>query len=553
MENAVKRLTKYPALKIVAAYALTSAVYIYTSDFIVGMFTKDPVVLTTLQTYKGLGFIFITAALLFTLVKRNLSTTEAYYQNILSLRETADQMLRSSREEYMCLFNNSPVPSWLFDPVTLQISLVNDAACELYGYSREEFLARTIRDLRPPEDLPELDKALSKMHENEKNASSTLFRHCKKNGAILQVKIKAAFVNFDGKKLRLVSVTDVTGEMLIHARLMETHSRLKAASELAGLGYWINNMETHTIQWSEEMYKIFEVNPDTFQLDLNNIKNRFHPDHRADFENETYKSIEHQTIRETEHRIISGTGKTKWILERQFVTRDKNGNPVQIEGIVLDITSRRQQEQHIRDSNERFKMLTKATVEAIIDWDIENNVVIWGEGFQTMLGYDLNTYDFHLWSRNIHEDDRKRILQELKRAISDPDRKSFNAEFRFLKANGEITYVQHRGIFIRNAEGKAVRALGAMIDLSEALSHLRKIELQDQALKEIAWTQSHIVRAPLANLMGLISLLKNNVNTGVSDDVLLGYISKSAEELDKVIREIVGKTKIAIEEKGRVA
>lgn len=81
-----------------------------------------------------------------------------------------------------------------------------------------------------------------------------------------------------------------------------------------------------------------------------------------------------------------------------------------------------------------------------------------------------------------------------------------------------------------------------MIDFTDTLEKMKKIELQNQILKDIAWTQSHIVRAPLANLMGLIGLMKNNINTGVSDKVLVGYISDSADKLDKIIHDIVSKT-----------
>ena len=81
-----------------------------------------------------------------------------------------------------------------------------------------------------------------------------------------------------------------------------------------------------------------------------------------------------------------------------------------------------------------------------------------------------------------------------------------------------------------------------MIDLTEALSRLNKIENQNKALKEISWTQSHIVRAPLANIMGLIFLLKENNNMEVKDEQLIALISESAEKLDQIIREIVKKT-----------
>lgn len=213
-----------------------------------------------------------------------------------------------------------------------------------------------------------------------------------------------------------------------------------------------------------------------------------------------------------------------------------------MEGIAYDITNRKIHEQELWESNERFKILAKATVEAIIDWDIKNNKVFWGEGFHTLLGYDLSEPNNNLWSSNIHPEDRERVLNDLNRILEDEAKEYFISEYRFLKANGEVAFVQHKGILIRDKDGKVSRIVAAMIDLTEALSRLNKIERQNKALKEISWTQSHIVRAPLANIMGLIYLLKENNNKEVKDEKLIELIGDSAEKLDQIIREIVRKT-----------
>ncbi|MBS1535082.1 MAG: PAS domain-containing protein [Bacteroidetes bacterium] len=225
-----------------------------------------------------------------------------------------------------------------------------------------------------------------------------------------------------------------------------------------------------------------------------------------------------------------------------YIIRNEQGNPIKFQGIALDITKRKLHEQEIRDSNERFKLLAKATIEAVIDWDIENNTTFWGEGFQTMLGYDLEMCDEDFWQRNIHPTDRKRVLRDLKKAIARPETQFFDAEYQFFRANGSIAHVQHKGILVRNAAGKAVRAIGAMIDMTETLDRMQKIESQNKALKDIAWTQSHVVRRPLVNMLGFINLLRNNVEIDKESENLLKYLSISAEELDKITREIVKKT-----------
>ena len=82
-------------------------------------------------------------------------------------RQRAERALKKSEEEYRLLFKANPCPMWLCDQQTLQFLAVNDAAIEHYGYSREEFLSMTIRDIRREEDVPALDCACGKPQRRE--------------------------------------------------------------------------------------------------------------------------------------------------------------------------------------------------------------------------------------------------------------------------------------------------------------------------------------------------------------------------------------------------
>lgn len=538
----IKNSSKLSSFKIVLLYAVVSAIYIYTSDYFLEKLVTNVEVLSKTQTFKGLGFILITSTLLYILVKRNINTTASYYQQVIDLKQTSDIQLKKSNDEYMSLFNHSPLAKWIFDIDTLQFLLVNDAACENYGYTREEFLSMTIRDIRPLEDIPILEETLNNTFIKGQDERSRVLRHLKKNGEIIYVKIKAKFITFEGKKVRLVKSVDVTAEIETRNKLTESNSKLQIASEIANLGYWTNDLIKSEIQWSEEVYKIFEVNPETFELTLDTIKNCYHPEDALGFDSNLNSSFDGTNTMETERRIITSSGETKWVLERINLIKNGNGNPIKLDGIVIDITKRKLYEQEIIESNERFKIIAKATIEAIIDWDIKNDTVIWGEGFQSIFGYDLSVYDNYLWSNNIHPEDRDKVLENLNTILEDPTKEIFTSEFRFLKANREISYVQHKGIILRDANGKATRGLAAMIDLTETQERLRKIESQNELLKEIAWTQSHVVRAPLANLQGFIKLLKDEINEGVTDPKLLDYIIDSTEKLDEIILDIVKKT-----------
>ena len=212
----IKSSSESSSLKIVFIYAVISAIYIYTSDYILETFVTNVDLLTKFQTYKGTGFIVITAALLYILVKRNVDKATSHYQQILDIKETTDTQLKKSHEEYMLFFNHSSLPMWLYDMETLAFLLVNDTACETYGYSQEDYSKMTIRDIRPEEDLPIMEQLIleSLNHsENENHTYINILRHKKKNGDIIYVKVKATSIYFKEKLARLVTSVDVTPEI----------------------------------------------------------------------------------------------------------------------------------------------------------------------------------------------------------------------------------------------------------------------------------------------------------------------------------------------------
>lgn len=542
MEKKITILKRFSSFKIVLIYAAVSAVYIFTSDYFLELLFKDFVLISKWQTVKGLIFIIVTSILLHVLMKMNINKLSNYYRQIIDFKLVSEEQSKQSRQEYIALFNHSPLPMWIFDLETLRFLNVNEAACEHYGFSFEEFMVMTIRDIRPKAEIPQMEALLAKAIQTSDASFMGLMKHRKKNGDIIQVKLKTSQVNFDRRIGILVSAVDITPEIHIQNKLLAANTRLRQACEIATMGYWTNDLINSEIIWSDEIYKLFELDPNTFELTLDNIRACFHPDNQQQFDEEMHKVFESDAVIEGEHKIITGTGKIKWVLERIHLVRDQDHNPIKLEGIVLDITKRKQNEQEIIESNERFKILAKATVEAVIDWDLENNSIFYGEGFNSMFGYTTFNADTDLWQKNIHTEDSRRVIKDLNKAIKDPKKEFFNSEYRFVKFNGNIAYIQHKGIFIRNNDGEVTRIIGAMVDLTESLEKMNTIEQQNKTLKDISWTQSHVVRAPLANLLGLINLFKDNKKMGYTDDRLIDYIGESATKLDHIIHDIVKKS-----------
>lgn len=132
---------------------------------------------------------------------------------VLVFRDQTDEYfyrreLEQSNKLYKLMFEANPQPMWIYDLETLAFLEVNNSAVQHYGYSHEEFLGMTLRDIRPPEDVDALLDDVVKT-DNELNNAGT-WRHLKKNGTIIQVLIRSHKLNYQGREARHVMVSDIT-------------------------------------------------------------------------------------------------------------------------------------------------------------------------------------------------------------------------------------------------------------------------------------------------------------------------------------------------------
>ncbi|MCW3052468.1 MAG: multi-sensor signal transduction histidine kinase, partial [Chthonomonadales bacterium] len=185
--------------------------------------------------------------------------------------------LDESEASYRVLFESNPHPMWIVDSETLRFLLVNKAAIEHYGYSKDEFLAMTIMDIRPAEDVPLLSKVVLQAQRSKapNKGKRGVWRYKTKDGQVLDVEITLNSLRFRGRMAQLVMANDITESRRIERALQRSEleqrqlaehlekerERLAEAQAIAKVGSWEQDLTTDVLTWSEETYRIFGMDP----------------------------------------------------------------------------------------------------------------------------------------------------------------------------------------------------------------------------------------------------------------------------------------------------
>jgi PAS domain S-box-containing protein len=146
-------------------------------------------------------------------------------------RARDQKALEDSERRYRTLFDVHPQPMWVVDANTLAFMAVNGAAMRLYGYSQDEFLALTADQIRPEEDVDDLRRAFADW---SNNYSQRIWRHRKKSGEVIPVKVTSFNLEFAGRRARLGVIEDLTERLMAEERAKQSEQRYRALLEQQG-------------------------------------------------------------------------------------------------------------------------------------------------------------------------------------------------------------------------------------------------------------------------------------------------------------------------------
>jgi PAS domain S-box-containing protein len=185
-----------------------------------------------------------------------------------------------------------------------------------------------------------------------------------------------------------------------------------------------------------------------------------------------------------EKRYVKKDGTSIWVVNHVDPILNENGKVTGVSAAVIDISETKKAEIAMRESEERYRLTNKATNDIIYDWDLETNELLWNDAVQS-LGYSRGQLGANIkgWYDRIHPEDREGIINDVHRAIDSRD-EFWVGEYRFQKSDGTYVTSLDRGYIARDANGKAYRIIGSMLDLTERKKAEQALMTSQEALKK---------------------------------------------------------------------
>ena len=272
-------------------------------------------------------------------------------------RKQAEDEVRTGEKRSRLIFDQNPVPMWVSDPRTHAILEANEAAARHYGYSRDDFLSVSTRDICSEQEMAALAEYLTTAAGGAAETDvghAGLCRHRRKDGTLMEVEVTWSLIAFQGHECVLTMANDLTELGRAAEALRRSEASLAAAQRIAQLGSWEldlldpEHLDRNPLRWSDETYRIFGLEPPQAPVTLELFFAAVHPEDRKRIEEVVLQAFLHREPYDLEHRIRRPGGEERVVRERAEFAFDAGGQPVQMRGVILDITERKQLEAQLR-------------------------------------------------------------------------------------------------------------------------------------------------------------------------------------------------------------
>jgi PAS domain S-box-containing protein len=487
-------------------------------------------------------------------------------RNILLEETVAERTeeLRESEEQFRKMFENHHAVMLLIDSEAGSIIRANRSARKYYGYSAEEFETLAIFHINQfsrEEIISEMADAL------EEKCNCFNFRHRIADGSSRDVEVHSSPIPFKGRTILFSVIHDITERKRAEESLKKSEALLKDMGRIAKIGGWEFDVETRKQVWTDEVYRIHEIDAD-FEPTVEKGLEFYTPESGAVIAQAVRRTIEHGEAFDLELPFITAKGKHLWVhaVGRAYQV---SGKTVKVGGIIQDITAGKQAEEALRRNERLMSDIIDFLPDATFVIDRQGKVLAWNKSMEIMTGIKaeeiLGKGDYEYAMPFYGK--RRPILIDLVLQPKEDIEKTYcqiqragdkmTAEHYYPNLQGKQTWLFGNASVLRNSEGDIIGAIESVRDITDrklAEIELKKAKEAAEAAERVKNTflanVSHHLRTPLNSVLGFSEIMAEDKNLPRQYQEYIAMIRRSGKDLLAIINQMLEVSKIDAESLG---
>ncbi len=471
-------------------------------------------------------------------------------------RLRAAEALRASESSYRQLFEANPHPMWVYDLETLRFLAVNDAAVAHYGYSRDEFQAMTIADIRPTEDIPRLLESVARVEEGKVHEAG-VWRHRRKDGTLIDAEIRSHVLDFGGRRAGVVLAHDVTERLRVANTLRQIEVRFRATFEQAAVGMAHVGLDGRWLRVNQKLCDVVGYTRE--ELLTHSFQDITHPDDlERDLANVRRLLAAEIPAYSMEKRYLRKDGGIVWVNLTVALVRKEDTEPDYFISVIEDIAARKRAETALQESEARFRGLFDQNPLPIFVLDkqtlrflVVNQAAIDKYGYSREEFLAMTILDLQF------PEDRARVDAELRQQYAHGPDETVHHDRRHVTKSGRIVFasIVAQPLKLGNRQARLV----SVSDVTERMRHEnelrllnevleRRVEERTRALQEanrelqaFSYSVSHDLRAPLRAIDGFSRMIEDGhaVQLGETGRELFARVRAAAKRMGQLIDDLL--------------
>jgi PAS domain S-box-containing protein len=394
-------------------------------------------------------------------------TLRVYAMDITE-RKRAQEALAESENEYRLLVESSHDIIYTLD-LSGVFTFVSPSWKQMLGHENDAVVGHRFHEFVHPDDIARCEELLAFALQTREPIPSIEYRIRNVQGEWRWHNSDGTrVINADGTCSSVVAVaSDVTDRKQAEEELRESKELLSETEKTARIGGWVFDVEELTQEWTEETFRILEIDVAKGEPKVPEGVDFIAPAFRPMAEQGIRRAIEFGEPYDQEWEIITAKGNRRWV-HAVAQAHQEQGKTKRVSGSIQDITERKEMEEGLRESHERFQLANRATFDTIWDWNLLTDALWWNENLQKVFNYPAEEIEPSIESRTkrIHPEDVDRVSTSIHTAI-DSGQQSWFDHYRFRRKDGSFAEIEDRGYIGRELNGKPVRMIGAMQDVSQ--------------------------------------------------------------------------------------